>query len=91
MKILSKEEVKIELESIVSNGNNDISLAIKDINLIMKNKDLVVMGVYENRSDEAAYKVISSMVSDFEDNELSLMHIGGKFNGHKSNSKKNII
>ena len=77
MKILSKVEVKIELESIVSNGNNDISLDIEDINLITKNKDLVVMGVYENCSDEAAYKVISSMVSDFEDNELSLMNVDG--------------
>lgn len=77
MKILSKEEVKIELDKIITYGVNDITIDIEDINIIIKNKDLVVMDVYENSSDEAAYKIINSIVSDFKNNELPLMHIGG--------------
>ncbi len=91
MKILSKEEVKIELDKILTYGANDITIDIEDINLITKDKDLVVMGVYENSSDKAADKVISSIVSDFEDNELSLMHIGGILVYFQISSSYNVM
>ena len=43
MKILSKVEFKIELDNILTYGANDITIDIEDINLITKDKDLVVL------------------------------------------------
>ena len=91
MKILSKEELKIELDNILTYGANDITLDIEDINLITKDKDLVLMGVYENSSTKAAYKVISSIISDFENNELSLMNVDSILVHFQISSNYNLI
>ena len=91
MEILSKVELKIELDKILTYGANDITIDIEDIHLITKDKDLVVMGVYENSSAKAAYKIISTIISDFEDNELSLMHIGGKLVYFQISSSYNVM
>lgn len=77
MKVLSKEQAKLELESIMNYGDNDISLDVEDINLIVENKDLLVMSVCENNGKTAAYEVIQSIVSDFEENGLSLLDMDG--------------
>ncbi len=45
MKMLSKKQAKLELESIMHYGDNDISLDVEDINLLVENKDLLVMSV----------------------------------------------
>ncbi len=90
MKILSKEELKIELDNILTYGVNDINPDAEDISLITKDKDLVLMGTYENSSAKTAHKVISSIIPDFEKNGLSFADVNAIFVHFQINTDYNL-
>ncbi|WP_373072188.1 hypothetical protein [Sulfurimonas sp.] len=77
MRVLSKEQVYIELNNIKGDGKNDILLDDEDIATITQNKDLVLMEAKEYIDKDAAYKTIYTIVSDFEKVDLSHMNVDG--------------
>lgn len=87
MKVLSKEQVYIELNNIKGDGKNDIILDDEDIATITQNKDLVLMEAKEYIDENAAYKAISTIISDFEKLDLSFMDITGILIHFQINSK----
>jgi len=77
MKILSKEQVEAQLSSIQRDCKNDIFLDMEDIELITKDKDSVMIGVCENKSNNSSSKIITSIINDFENNRPPLTKLDG--------------
>lgn len=77
MKILSYEECKKELSNIATYGANDITIDSEDIDIVTKNKNLLVMSISEYSGSYAGIEAIKSAVLDFEENELFIKDADG--------------
>jgi len=89
MKILSNKEFKKELAEILTYDiftvecldldcdSNDIVLDIQDINIITKDKYLLVMSSFEQYCLNSAKEAMKSTIIDFEENNLSLTEADG--------------
>ena len=91
MKILSKEEIIIEFEKLQTFGKNDILLDEEDINQVLNDKDLVAMGVCEKSSETSSFDAMSSIVMDFEENNLLLNNVDGILINFQLNSSYELI
>jgi len=91
MKILSYEECKNELSKIQTYSPNDITIDAKDIDTITKDKDLLMMSVFECSDSYAAEQAIQSIVLDFEENKLSLAEVEGILVSFRMNTNYPIM
>jgi cell division GTPase FtsZ len=77
IKTLTQDSVFTVEELDLDNGSGNILLSNEDIDIVTKNKNLLVMSISEFSGSYAGIEAIKSAVLDFEENELFLKDADG--------------
>ncbi|QOY53031.1 hypothetical protein [Candidatus Sulfurimonas baltica] len=83
MKILSKNEFRIELGKILTYGSNDITINTEDVEAFAKDKDSIAMCIVEDSSFHTLQEAIKLATLNFEADSILVYF--------KVNDKKQIM